>query len=196
MDRGKIECLYPSLWEIYFAESISRFPLWLKFFIFRLVFLSSTNSSSNDEQNFRLSKLLIFFATSIFPLPILTSFLFVRSSAKILITCETKSSTELYNDLSISFPQKKIEIPILFPGSIPITKSSCSNPNSSFWIIIPQIIVGCFPRISSWRIVFVVNFGVSSFVVRIRFPSYVEICSGRIESNFRFRFFNNFENLK
>jgi len=188
--------VYPSLCEIYFAESISRFPLWLKFFIFRLVLLSSTNSSSNDEQNFRLSKVLIFLATSILPFPILISFLFARSSAKTLITCETKSSIELYNEFSISFPQNNIEIPILLPGSIPITKSSCSNPNSSFWIIIPRIIVGCFSRISSWRIIFVVLSGVSFFVVRIRFPSYVEICSGRIESNFRFRLFRDFENLK
>jgi hypothetical protein len=49
-----------------------------------------------------------------------------------LITCETRSSIELYNEFSISFPQNNIEIPILLPGSIPITKSSCSNPNSSF----------------------------------------------------------------
>lgn len=27
IDRGKIEYRQPSLWEIYFAESISRFPL-------------------------------------------------------------------------------------------------------------------------------------------------------------------------
>ena len=76
--------------------------------------------------------MLIFFAIFIFPSPILTSFLFALSSARTLIICDTKLSTELYKEFSISFPQKNIEIPILLPGSTPITKSSCSNPNSNF----------------------------------------------------------------
>ena len=108
IDNGRTERQYPFLCVINCADSISLFPLWLKFFIFNVVLRSSTNSISKFEQNFKFNNSAIFFAIFMSPLPILIIFCFAFNSAKMLITCSINLSVEMKKELEISFPRYKL----------------------------------------------------------------------------------------
>ena len=105
IDNGKTECQYPFLCVMNCADNISLFPLWLKFLIFNDVFLSSTNSISKFEQNFRFRSLTISFAICISPSPILIILCFAFNSARMLMIFWISFSIETKKELEISLPR-------------------------------------------------------------------------------------------